>query len=215
MLCRHLKTNTVSRRTFYSAVAGLGLSISTISPLSANQSNNQPIIGYEIDPESCEVTITSDNPLRAVEIRDQEGLLIEKWSKIQSNTFTIDDPAILATLPENTVIAKAGEKRGRKTRQLLPQEFSNELSQCMTSATCPEVLADRLQIAVIDSIEEDVKASCIANVTVSLTTPTPATYSTMYTVVDDAVVGWGTFPAIPGADAAYACAILLGCENYK
>lgn len=98
------------------------------------------VIGYEIDPHSCEVTVTSTKDISNIVIKNADGDTIKKWDGLSGKSFS-DFGMYAAYLPEGSLHIKSGNNGVRGLGPDIEEYedgFRADLAACLEPPTkCP------------------------------------------------------------------------------
>ena len=188
------------------------------------QAANTNFISFDIEPESCAVELYSDSRIKNVVITADDGTIVAEWDKLNTNTFTIDDPALLAALPDNTLSLKVagnngkgkgngksnGNGNGGNDNQTAFDTLGSELTQCLT----PACFFEDTIIEILGPPSVDTSDYCKATVRQNSTLANSeiTAYSVNLEKLWFSPQGPGVIPLT--FEETRACAKVLGCINY-
>ena len=99
-----------------------------------NNNGSSAVIGYEIDPDSCAVSVTSTKDISNVVIQDADGNQVEKFDDLSGHSFDLGNYTALLT--EGTLHVKSGNNGNRGLGPDVGDEFREELAACL-EPDCP------------------------------------------------------------------------------
>ena len=194
------------------------------------QAANTNFISFDIEPESCAVELYSDSRIKNVVITADDGTIVAEWDKLNTNTFTIDDPALLAALPDNTLSLKVagnngkgkgngksndngngnGNGNGGNDNQTAFDTLGSELTQCLK----PACFFEDSIIEILGPPIFDTSDYCATPVRQNLNPSfiKESTYSIHLQKLWFSSSGPGLIPIT--FEESRACAKVLGCINY-